>query len=164
MNAYFNQPYGYGYGPMPPFFGPAAGFGWPGFGGPMYQPVPMGGLTWGGTYAPYTVWSGYGGLGGLRRHGGSYSAQFMDTGLPTDEEISEMIYDAMDVDPLIPYDADINVTVDAGEVTLTGTVANKSIKHAAGDDSWWIPGVVDVHNQLKVSGRRRTRGGTEAGQ
>lgn len=154
--SFFGQPYGM----MPPYYGPM-GFGWPGFGGPMWSPVPMGALTWGGTFAPYPVWSGFGGLGGLRRHGGSYSAQFISTGLPSDEEITEMVYDAMDVDPLIPYDADINVSVDAGEVTLTGTVINKSIKHAAGDDAWWIPGVVDVHNQLKVVGRHRARGETE---
>ncbi len=161
ISGFFNPPYGFGYGPTPPFFGPGLGFGWPGFAGPGWQPAPMGALTWGGTWAPYTVWSGFGGLGGLRRHGGSYSPQFAGTGLPTDEEITEMVYDAMDVDPLIPYDADINVSVDSGVVTLTGTVINKSIKHAAADDAWWIPGVTDVRNELKVSGRHRTRGAEE---
>jgi len=99
----------------------------------------------------------YGGLGGLRRHGGTYTQQFLTTGLPTDQEITEMIYDQMDVDPLIPYDADINVDVDAGVVTLTGTVPDKAAKHAAGDDAWWVPGVDDVNNQITVSGRHRYR-------
>jgi hypothetical protein len=105
-------------------------------------------------YGPYGMgW----GLGGLRTWGGTYSPQFTATGLPTDEEIVEMVYDAIDDDPLIPYDADIDVKCDAGEVTLTGTVPNKRMKHAAGDDAWWVPGVVDVHNQINVSGRRRAK-------
>ena len=96
-------------------------------------------------------------MGGLRRWGGTYSPQYTATGLPTDEEITEMVYDAIDADPLIPYDADINVAVDAGVVTLTGTVPNKRVKHAAGDDAWWVPGVVDVNNELEVTGRRRAK-------
>lgn len=158
MAGYYSPPYGYGFG-----YGAAASFSgaWLPSGWTMstipYQPVPMGALTWGGTYAPYPVWSGFGGLGGLRRHGGSYSPQFAATGLPTDEEITEMVYDRLDVDMLIPYDADINVSTDAGEVTLTGTVLNKAIKHAAGDNAWWVPGVTDVHNELQVVGRHRIR-------
>jgi hypothetical protein len=128
--------------------------------GPAFQPwFGMGPAGYGPAYA---AWAGFGGLGGLRRHGGTYSPQFVATGLPTDEEITEMIYDAMDVDPLIPYDADINVEVDSGVVTLTGTVPNKRVKAAAGDDAWWVPGVVDVRNELQVTGRHRhRREGTE---
>jgi hypothetical protein len=103
------------------------------------------------------------GLGGLRRWGGTYSPQFMLTGLPTDEEIVEMVYDAIDNDPLIPYDADINVDADAGTVTLTGTVMTKQIKHAAGDDAWWIPGVDDVCNELGVERRHPAHGTSEQG-
>jgi hypothetical protein len=114
-----------------------------GFGGSGSAPSPMG-FGWG--------------LGGLRRWGGTYSPQYLATGLPTDDEITEMIYDSIDADPLIPYDADINVDTDAGTVTLTGTVPNKQIKHAAGDDAWWIPGVDDVHNDLQVVSRRPARG------
>lgn len=75
---------------------------------------------------------------------------YRENGLPTDDEIVEMIYDAFDEDPLIPWDADIDVTSDAGMVTLTGSVPNKRVKHAAGDDSWWIPGVDDVRNEIRV--------------
>ncbi len=74
-----------------------------------------------------------------------------------DHEIAEMIYDAMDVDPFIPYDADIDVTCDAGVVVLTGTMTNKRAKHASGDISWGVPGVTDVRNEIKVAGCRRTR-------
>lgn len=151
-----------GMGPMAGgfMFNPAWQGGMPGFAG-GWGP----GATWGGTFAPgfapFGTTAGYG-LGGLRRWGGTYTPQYTTTGLPTDEEITEMVYDAIDDDPLIPWDAEINVEVDAGEVTLTGTVPNKRIKHAAGDDAWWIPGVTDVHNEIQVTGRHRARGAEEA--
>jgi hypothetical protein len=124
-----------------------------GFGGNY----PWSGTGFGGPwFAPSTMGFGWG-LGGMRRWGGTYSPQYLSTGLPTDDEITEMIYDSIDADPLIPYDADINVDTDAGTVTLSGTVPNKQIKHAAGDDTWWIPGVDDVHNDLQVVSRRPSR-------
>lgn len=113
------------------------------------RPIPWSGLgPWG-----MSPW----GLGGLRTWGGTYSPQFISTGVPTDEEITEMIYDALDADPMVPYDADIDVDVKDGEVTLTGTVPNKRVKYAAGDDAWWVPGVVDVNNNLQIAPRRRAR-------
>jgi hypothetical protein len=140
------QPYGFqGYAPN---MGYGAGMGY-GYGSPWA-------FNQGYGYSP--AWgSGGWGLGGLRTWGGTYSPQFTATGLPTDEEITEMVYDALDDDMLVPWDADINVDVKAGEVTLTGTVPNKRIKHSAGDDTWWVPGVIDVHNELSVSGRHRYR-------
>jgi len=95
------------------------------------------------------------GLGGGRRWGGTYSPQFTMSGLPTDSEIVEMVYDAIDADPLIPYNAAIDVESEAGTVTLTGTVVSKQIKHATGDDAWYIPGVSDVRNEIEVSRGRR---------
>lgn len=76
-------------------------------------------------------------------------------GLPDDTQIEEMIWDAIDADPLIPYDADIDIKVEAGTVQLTGDVPSKRIKHAAGDDAFWAPGVIDVRNDIKVTGRKR---------
>ena len=104
-------------GPWGPGFGygaPTMGVGFGGAPGMAFMPmVPAFAPTFG--FGPgFAAWAGFGGLGGLRRHGGTYSPQFVATGLPTDEEIAEMVYDAMDVDPLIPYDADINVEVDPG--------------------------------------------------
>ncbi|MCZ7570169.1 MAG: BON domain-containing protein [Ardenticatenaceae bacterium] len=130
-----------------PGWGTGAGFGAQGYGAGW---TPAG--TWGTT--------GYG-LGGLRRWGGQYSEQYTSTGLPTDEEMEEMIYDSIDDDPLIPWDADIEVKVETGQVTLTGSVPNKMIKHAAGQDAWWITGVTDVNNNITVTGRRRARGARE---
>jgi len=133
-------------------FGPA-GFAAPDFSQPGYFPA----MNWGGGYGftpPANAWMGPAsmgwGLGGMRTWGGTYSPQFMSTGLPTDREIVEMIYDVMDDDLIIPFDAEINVDSDAGTVTLTGTVHSKLVKHAAGDDAWWIPGVDDVRNELRV--------------
>jgi hypothetical protein len=146
--------YGYGMGPMAPYgaapstgYCPACGCGFP-----------MG-AAWPGPafYGPYSGPPTLGmGLGGLRRHGGDYTSEYTSTGLPTDEEITEMVYDNLDVDPLVPYDADIDVDVSTGGVTLAGTVPNKSAKHAAGDDAWSVPGVTDVQNNLAL-GRRRLR-------
>jgi hypothetical protein len=158
---------GGGFGGQMPFgagFG-GNGFGWPGFGGPGFggqvwggPNFGMGGFGMGGFGQPGFGPMGRGyGLGGLRSWGGTYSPQFLTSGLPTDEELTEMIYDAIDDDPLIPFDADINVEVDAGTVTLSGTVPTKTIKHAAGDDTWWMPGVDDVHNMLQVVSRRGHR-------
>lgn len=73
-----------------------------------------------------------------------------------------MVYDALDNDPLIPFDYDINVNVDAGEVTLTGSIPTKRIKHAAGDDAWYGPGVTDVHNKLVIAKRERQVATTQA--
>jgi len=152
---------------MTPSIGPGfAGNFQPGFGpgiGPFFgQDETMGQGTYPTQFAATPMQMGWG-LGGMRRWGGSYSPQFMMTGLPTDEEIVEMVYDAIDNDPLIPYDAEINVDADAGTVTLSGTVMNKQIKHAAGDDAWWIPGVDDVHNELNVERRRPAQGAEEMG-
>lgn len=145
------------YGPaMPPMPMNSGQFGLPqGFGG--FAPTPFNPAF--GMPPMMNPWSGAGfspinlgwGLGGTRQWGGTYSPQFLTTGLPTDGEITEMVYDAIDADPIIPYDADINVDSDAGVVTLSGTVMSKEIKHAAGDDAWWMPGVDDVHNDLQVA-------------
>jgi hypothetical protein len=156
---------GMGVGPGTPFgqgpgfgqsvaFGPGFGYGNPGFGG-FGQSMPFGNVGFANPMA--LGW----GLGGLRRWGGTYSPQFQLTGLPTDDEITEMIYDAIDDDPLVPFDAAVNVDSDAGVVTLTGTVATKQIKHAIGDDAWWIPGVDDVRNDLQVEARHAHRPSSE---
>jgi hypothetical protein len=77
--------------------------------------------------------------------------------LPTDEEIEETIHNVLDLDPFIPLDAEIEIKCDGGQVTLSGTVPDKRIKRAAGEDAWWIPGVTDVNNTITVSGRRQAQ-------
>lgn len=83
--------------------------------------------------------------------------EYQYTGIPSDEEITDMVFDSIDADPVVPYESDINVDVTGGIVTLSGTVPNKRIKHAVGDDAWWVPGVIDVNNNLQVSGRRQKK-------
>ena len=129
---------------MPQFMGgmmPSYGFqGYPGF-PPNYMPFTQGYPGFMPNYMPFT--QGYPGFQGMT--------------VPDDEQIREMIFDSIDADPIVPYDSDCNVEVTGGLVTLTGTVPNKRIKHAIGDDAWWIPGVMDVNNQLEVAGRARGR-------
>ncbi len=44
----------------------------------------------------------------------------------------------------------IAIDVQNGIVTLTGSVASEMTKRAAGDDSWAVPGVMDVFNNLRI--------------
>ncbi len=144
--------YPFGMGPSFPY-----GFQ-PGF-QPSYGPWFGGPMTWGGTYP--------GMYGGPRMYGGpaTYGGGWAYTeNWPSDEQIGEMIYDSIDADPVIPYDSDINVDVTGGVVTLSGTVPNKRIKHAVGDDAWWVPGVWDVSNNLQIVGRRERAAAPAAGK
>jgi osmotically-inducible protein OsmY len=77
-----------------------------------------------------------------------------------DEELKYFVEGAIDSDPSIPPNSNIGVDVNNGIVTLTGTVPNKRIKHAVGDDAWWLPQVVDVHNEIMVTPRRERVGQT----
>ena len=133
---------------------------WQGPAGPPWQGGPwQGGQMWAGpAWGAGPGWQGCGqpgwGPGPYAPPAPTYAPAYYG-GLPTDSEIEEMIYDAIDADPLIPFDANTDITVEAGTVYLRGEVPSKRIKHAAGDDAWWIPGVVDVHNEIKVTLRRR---------
>ncbi|GIV96353.1 MAG: hypothetical protein KatS3mg057_1010 [Herpetosiphonaceae bacterium] len=102
-----------------------------------------------GTFAPGTTLTT-----------GAFVPSLMTLGATADDEsIKNMVYDAIDADSSIPQNADINVEVNGSIVTLTGSVPSKRIKHAVGDAAWWIPGVVDVNNQLQVQPRKeRMRG------
>jgi hypothetical protein len=126
--------------------------------GSSCAPVGFEGMTgqYGGAFGGYGP--GYMGTYPMQQgfYGGGSPYQSF-AGMPDDEDIEEMIFDSLDADPMVPYDGDIDVEVQAGVVTLTGTVPNKRIKHAVGDDAWWVPGVLDVNNNLQVVGRR-TRG------
>jgi hypothetical protein len=81
-----------------------------------------------------------------------------------DELIRHLVEDTIDNDPSISPRAKIDVNVKSGVVTLTGTVSNKQIKHAAGDDAWWLPQVIDVHNQIGVVSRRERMATASPGQ
>ncbi len=67
-----------------------------------------------------------------------------------DQRVHRHIVDAFTQDPYIDENA-ITATVHSGVVTLTGTVGSLATKRLAGVIAWWIPGVVDVRNQLTVT-------------
>lgn len=144
----------YGYGPAPswPYFGPSwspgAWGGFPGYGGTPW----FGGGYWGPGF-------GY----GTFPFGPAPIYPALARPAPNDEEIKYFVENAIDSDPEIPPHADITVDVRNGVVTLTGTVPNKRIKHAAGDDAWWVPPVTDVHNEIQVVPRRERAAVAEGG-
>jgi BON domain len=80
-------------------------------------------------------------------------------GPANDQEIEEFIYDAFDV---LLGTNDVEVRVDGGRATLTGSVAHKRLKRDVGEIAWAIPGIADVHNNVTIVGRRRSRAGRES--
>jgi len=75
-------------------------------------------------------------------------------GPTTDPEIEDFVYDALD---LVPGTTDVEVRVESGRVTLTGSVPHKRLKHDAGEIAWAIPSVTDVQNTVTIAARRRAR-------
>jgi hypothetical protein len=140
---------GFGYGTYP-----AAQFG-SGYGNFPYNPANYGTFPY--NQAPYNQ-GGYGyGTVPYNPPGAGFGG-YPWTPL-SDEELGYFVENALDNDPIIPTQSSIGVQVNDGIVTLTGTVPNKRIKHAAGDDAWWIPQVIDVHNEIQVMPRRQRAGG-----
>jgi osmotically-inducible protein OsmY len=162
---YGNQGFdrGYGYG--------ASERGYPGYGGYGY-----GGYTgyggYGGGYGNNAgEWRGSGaGMGyqsGTSRYQGSNQSwgqqnqgswgQQNHTGRGprnyqrSDDRIEEDVNEALTRHPGLDA-SEIDVKVQNGEVTLTGTVDSRQDKRMAEDAAESCPGVRDVHNQLRVSG------------
>jgi osmotically-inducible protein OsmY len=67
-----------------------------------------------------------------------------------DSEITEAIRAAMDKDHLVDS-AGINVHTHHGMVTLRGAVFGEEQREAAENDAWYVQGVRDVDNRLRVS-------------
>lgn len=61
------------------------------------------------------------------------------------ELVSEQLEEHHDVDA-----SDVEVTVSNGEVTLSGTVADRRMKRMAEDVAVTVGGVKDVHNNLTI--------------
>jgi hypothetical protein len=75
---------------------------------------------------------------------------------PTNEqEIEEFIYDAFEMLGA----NDVEVRLEGGRTTLTGSVPHKRLKRDAGEIAWAMPGVSDVQNNVTIVGRRRPRAG-----
>jgi hypothetical protein len=75
-------------------------------------------------------------------------------GPTNDQEIEDLIYDAID---LVPGANDVEIRCDAGRASLTGTVSHKRLKRDVGEIAWAIPGINDVQNTITITARRRSR-------
>lgn len=62
------------------------------------------------------------------------------------EDICEQLTDHQEIDP-----SDVEVSVNNGEVTLTGAVESRYAKHLIQDIADSVPGVREVHSRLHVS-------------
>jgi osmotically-inducible protein OsmY len=71
--------------------------------------------------------------------------------LPSDRELKAVLVGRLR-ENILTQDARIRVEVDHRAVMLGGEVDSPIAKRVAGDDAWDTPGVVDVSNQLVVSG------------
>jgi hypothetical protein len=102
--------------------------------------------AWGAEtgWEPAERWRGGGAAGGPHAGRGPRGYQ------RSDERIREDVCDALCEHGYIDA-SEIEVVVAGGEVTLTGTVRERPQKRLAEDAVEQVPGVRDVHNQLRVS-------------
>jgi hypothetical protein len=75
-------------------------------------------------------------------------------GPTNDQEIEEFIYDALD---LLPGANDVEVRLEGGRATVTGSVPHKRLKRDVGEIAWAVPTVNDVQNNITIAPRRRGR-------
>jgi len=76
-------------------------------------------------------------------------------GPTSDTEIEEFIYDALEY---LPASNEVEVRVDGGRATLTGSVPHKRLKRDIGEIAWAIPAINDVQNNVTILPRRRRVG------
>jgi osmotically-inducible protein OsmY len=77
----------------------------------------------------------------------------------SDERIREDVNDRFTDDPYLDA-SDIDVSVSNCEVTLSGTVDNRTAKRRAEDIAEWVSGVTNVQNNLRASQEGTIRGRT----
>src|SRR5262249_32515001 len=73
----------------------------------------------------------------------------------SDQEIRDTFRRTVARDVRIVNPSNVNVTVNNGVVTLSGTVPTYDQKVAAADDAWAAPGVIDVINDIVVTPPRK---------
>lgn len=71
--------------------------------------------------------------------------------VPADREMKAALVARLN-ENLYTQDAQIRVEVSGRVVVLTGEVDSDMTRRVAGEDAWDVPGVVDVSNQLTISG------------
>lgn len=69
----------------------------------------------------------------------------------SDERIRDDVCEALTIDTRVDA-SDMEVTVENGEVALSGTVQSRPQKRRAEDLAESVSGVTDVHNRLRISG------------
>lgn len=70
-----------------------------------------------------------------------------------DDDLRSLVRDELSSEPRITADADIDVSVEGGEVTLRGTVALYSDKREATNAARRVPGVTAVKDEIEMLGR-----------
>jgi hypothetical protein len=82
----------------------------------------------------------------------SYATGFQTGAQLSDQDLEKQVEDILGLDPLT-CNADLQVQCQDQVIMLTGTVTNKLVKIAAGNDCWIIPGVRDVNNSIQIKTR-----------
>jgi hypothetical protein len=145
------------------------GYGQQGFGGQQGY-----GQRFGGGYGQ-SYGGGYGQPGGYGMGGGRFggmdlgeSRRMMRRGRPpkgytrSDERIREDVNDMLSDHPWVDA-SEVEVRVQEGIVTLTGTVEDRDTKRTIEDLAHEARGVKDVQNQLRVQSQDELRTGREDG-
>lgn len=155
---HFGYPGGFGYGPR--------GYGGPRHGG--YGPYGGGGSTagrgegWGRRMGGTDLGFGYGEHEGREPRGPHYGKGPKNY-RRSDERIREDVCETIASQGFIDA-TDVEVKVDEGIVTLTGTVAQRRHKRALEQMTERVRGVDEVHNELRLQREARGEPGREQQQ
>jgi len=87
---------------------------------------------------------------GDERWSGPYAGRGPKGYRRSDERIYEEVCERLTEHPSIDA-SDIEVAVHDGDITLTGTVESRAVKHLTESMVETVPGVKEVHNQLRVT-------------
>lgn len=93
--------------------------------------------------------TGLGGAQGLEMRRGPHRGKGPQGFVRSDERVRELVCEALTDDDEVDA-THMEVTVKNGEVVLAGTVEDREMKRRAEDCVERVPGVRDVHNQLRL--------------
>ena len=132
-----------GYGPYAP-----GGYGTSTARGGGYNPTP--GFQQYNRYSGGESWGSTGTLAG--REEGPYNGRGPKGYHRSDDRIKEDVCEALTSNSFIDP-SDVEISVEGGEVKLSGTVESRRAKRMIEDSLDSVPGVQDIQNNLKVSSR-----------
>lgn len=117
-----------------------------------YGPAPRERYRFDGLYAPaYVPERGAPRYGsGSEQPRGGYAGRGPKDYTRSDERIREDVCDRLSWNDEVDA-TEISVSASGGEVTLEGTVETRHMKRLAEDLAEDVPGVVDVHNRIRVT-------------